>query len=121
MKLSMDSSKRGKFLCAAMLALTLLTGESAVAEDAKSAKEDPIVGRWRWMNAQIKTFHANGTAEGDGFKGTWKCVSTPTPPTYQINWSDHFVDKLRLIKNGSELKGTNNDGRAISAVRLPWK
>ncbi len=81
-------------------------------------EKDPILGRWRWFNAQIKVFHPDGTVDGDGLHGTWKRAANGTPPKYEINWSDKFVDTLHLVEGGKELKGTNQVGHRISGIRL---
>ena len=99
----------------------LLIAASLMALPLFAHADDPIVGRWRWFNSEIKVFRSDGTAVGNGFHGTWKCVSRATPPTYEVNWSDRWVDKVRLVKGGKELKGKNKQGGAVSAYRLPDK
>lgn len=84
---------------------------------------DPILGRWRWFNAQFKIFRDDGTVVGPkGDKqGTWKFLKQYGEPRhYEVNWKGSlWIDQLKLVRNGTELKGKNQEGRVITAYKVP--
>ena len=105
---------------AAFLALPLLIAISMAGAADTLVKDDPVVGRWRWVGPDIVTIRPDGTAVSAGGTATWKCTSKAKPPTYVLTWnSGVFIDTLHLIKGGKELKGTNAQGQEIIATRLP--
>lgn len=103
-----------------VLALLIAFG-TASAADSPAKKADPIAGRWRWVNNDIVTILPDGTASCPSVgTATWKCTSTAKPPTYVLTWKDGvFIDTIRLLKGGKEIKGTNAQGQEIIATRLP--
>ena len=103
------------------LAATSMTCGYAQIPDNKHEPADPIVGRWLWFNNQTKVFLADGTAAGQGAQGSWKQIGHSTPPKYEFTWDQKFVDTLYLKENGKELIGKNQQGKKVTAHRLPDK
>lgn len=110
-----------RFSRVALLILLIATAATGFGQTPKAPEPDPILGRWRWSNAQIVIFYPDGKAHCDSYEGTWKVLSTATPRKYEINWAERFVDTVRLIKNATQLDGSTKGGGKISAERLPAK
>ena len=102
-----SSSLLLRHLNAIVLLLVFSLGAFAVAED-----KDPICGKWKWFTGEVHRFGPNGQIVGE--KGCyWKRIEGTTPPRYIVTWRADFVDTLRLVKDGTELRGKNQTKKRI--------
>ena len=88
-------------------AIVLLVIFSFVASGFAEDK-DPICGKWKWVSGAIHIFKPGGHIVGE--KGcTWKRIEGTNPPRYIVTWRTDYVDTLRLVNGGNELRGKNNE------------
>ena len=110
-----------KYLAPAFAALASLLF-SAHAE-SPAAKEDPIVGKWRWTDKQIVECKADHTFSASPTKraGTWKFVpGTTVERKYTFTWDEGlFVDTLMMSRDEKALKGKNQEGKPVSGTKVP--
>ncbi len=92
--------------------------KTKLQDSKKETSVDQIIGKWRWHNSEIKYFLADGTIIGDGVPGKWKCVSNATPPKYELNWGDRFLETVNIVRGGKEIKGKSKEGAGVSAYRV---
>ena len=77
---------------------------------------DPVVGQWKWFNGATHELWGDGQIK-DQPGASWKVVD-PTARKYTFSWQGgSVVDTLVLSPDGMSLKGTNNQGDAVSAER----
>lgn len=110
------------FLAPAFAALDALS-LSAYAQTPAAKESDPIVGKWRWTDKQVVECKADLTFVASPTKrcGTWKFVpGTTVERKYAFTWDDGlFVDSLMMSRDEKTLKGKNQEGKSISATKIP--
>jgi len=82
---------------------------------------DPIVGTWRWYvnggEFPGHEFLPKGLVK-DTPDASWLLVD-PKERRYQLVWGDRrFIDVMTLSPDGTRLEGRNNEGAAITGVRV---
>ena len=89
----------------------------AVACTRKSGPA-PIVGQWVWFNQPIVHIDANGDLRlpDKGVSGHWHVVDEAAR-TYELDWSNGYVDHVTVSPDGKSLDGTNQNGTKVTATR----
>ncbi|MBU6181368.1 MAG: hypothetical protein KGR46_00960 [Verrucomicrobia bacterium] len=105
----------------------LNAGSKTFPESPCNFIEEPdlnsILGKWRWFDAQVVFFYADGTFIATGSSrekstryGTWK---KEAHRKFTLLWDNGaWEDVLTLSSNGNGLRGRNNNRDRISAERI---
>ena len=89
-----------------------------VAGCTKKSGPDPIVGQWVWFNQPIVHIDANGDLRlpDKGVFGHWHVVDAAAR-TYELDWSNGYVDHVTVSPDGKSLDGANQNGTKVTATR----
>lgn len=60
-------------------------------------------GNWSWFNYPTVVIRPDGTATAGPFSATWSCKDD----VVVMHWSHGYTDRLRLLRDGTHLEGTN--------------
>jgi len=78
-----------------------------------------IVGEWKWFNGGTVYISGDGTFEARGSDGTqatgtWRATGSMT---YELTWSQGYVDNLTISADCQRLDGNNQGGVPVSGTR----
>lgn len=60
-------------------------------------------GNWSWFTGVTAVIRADGTATAGRYSATWSCQNDAVV----MHWSHGYTDRLRLLRDGTRLEGTN--------------
>jgi hypothetical protein len=90
-----------------------------IADHARGATCDAIVGKWKWFAGGEVTFNRDGNfAQQSGNSGTWECTD-PDRGLVTLRWRQGgFVNRLALSADANRLSSTDPSQSYDTATRI---